>query len=97
MALVVLFIEQPMLSAHVEAAASLIAPSPYAEALRLYYQAAVYLQRELGARDKPALPDLYSKRYRAPNRSLARASTRQTRRWTSWLNRMRGCHLSMPI
>jgi hypothetical protein len=67
MALVPLFTEQPDLSACVEAAATTIEPSPHAEELRLYYQAAVYLQREIGARGKAELPDLYSVRYGAPS------------------------------
>ncbi len=66
MALVVLFTENPDLSAHVEEAVRLIHPSPYGEALRLYYQAAVYLQAEIGLRGRPQLADLYSRRFMSP-------------------------------
>jgi hypothetical protein len=65
-ALVALFLEQPVYARHVEAAATRLASPAHAEALRLYYQAAVYLQRELGRDEHPWLPDLYSGRYGVP-------------------------------
>ena len=65
MALVVLFLEQPTMSNQVESAVGLLSPAR-AEQMRLFYQAAVYLQREIGARGKANLPDLYSGRYGSP-------------------------------
>lgn len=66
MALVVLFLEHPEFSDHVEPAAALLNSHARSEALRLYYQAAVYLQHEFGARGKAMLRDMYSERFASP-------------------------------
>lgn len=93
MALVLLFLEQPEYSAYVEEAASLIDPSPCTEALRLYYQAAAYLQAEIGVRGKRALPDLYSQRFQSPavRFGASRAETDEA------LNALATCHARLAL
>lgn len=95
MALVVLFTEQPHLSAYVEEAAGLIHPSHRneGEALRLYYQAAVYLQAEVGLRGKAQLPDLYSRRFKSPKAKLG-ASAAET---DTALNALAAHHAKLPL
>lgn len=64
-ALILLFLRQPVYHQFVAEALTQLAP-PAADTLRLYYQAAVYLQRELRAQLQPLvpnwvdLPDAYS-------------------------------------
>ena len=70
MALVPLFLHTPSLSGHVEAAARQLERRhglpQHATQLRLYYQAAAYLQHEPGTFTGEPLPDLYSQRLSGP-------------------------------
>jgi len=71
MALVPLFLHTPSMHAHVESAAQTLERrhglEQHATQLRLYYQAAAYLQRELGMFAGEPLPDLYARRFKGPD------------------------------
>lgn len=77
--LILLFLRRPALHRHIDAALGQLS-SPEAMQLKLYYQAAVYLQRELESQLRPyienwePLPDLFSRELDLPVPNAARAT-----------------------